>query len=271
MARTTFQNISYFVRWQLYPVVVALPAHAAFVMRGRGKRFGVARRADLALRTIGIHLRLECGHLPKEVLHVLEEIVELPREVPGAVVECGCFLGASTAKLSLAASMTGRKLIVCDSFEGLPEVGAKDHTEVKFDFVTGAYAGRLEEVSRNVRRLGRPECVEYVPGWYSESLGRLSGTPIACAFWDVDLHDSFHDCIRGLWSGVAAGGKVFIHDIDREPVVKAFADADWWHDVVHTEPPALTGAYTGLSPLSPMIGYATKPMDLDRSASPGMA
>ena len=38
----------------------------------------------------------------------------------GVVVECGCFLGGSTANLSLVCEVVGRELIVYDSFEGLP-------------------------------------------------------------------------------------------------------------------------------------------------------
>ncbi len=258
MARTQIQTLAFFARWQLYPIIVAIPAHLAFVLRGAGKRCGVRARAGLAWKSMVIHLSLECGHNPREALHILEEIIELPSETPGAVVECGAFLGGSTAKLSLAASLSGRKLIVCDSFEGLPQVGTVDHMEQKPDFVTGAYQGRLELVSANVSRLGSPECVEFVRGWYGQSLGQLSGNPIACAFWDVDLHDSFRDCIRALWPEMTPGAKVFIHDVDREGVLKAFSDPSWWHDEMHDEPPEVIGAHVGLSPLSPLIGYATK-------------
>ena len=258
MARSALQKSLFFVRWQLCPTVLALPAHLAFVLRGNGRRCGIAARAGLAWRSIVIHLSLECGHNPREVLHIMEEIVELPNDAPGAVVECGSYLGGSTAKLSHAASLVGRRLVVCDSFEGLPEVGATDHTEQKPDFVTGAYQGRLELVSANVSRLGKPDCVEFVRGWYGQSLGQLSGKPIACAFWDVDLHDSFRDCIRALWPELNPGAKVFIHDVDREPVVRAFSDPSWWRDEMHDEPPAFVGAYHGLTSLSPLIGYATK-------------
>ena len=258
MARSAVQKSLFFLRWQLYPTVLALPAHVAFVLRGSGKRCGMAARAGLAWKSIVIHLSLECGHNPREALHILEEIIELPVDSPGAVVECGAFLGGSTAKLSLAAKLAGRKLIVCDSFEGLPEVDAKDHMESKPDFVTGAYQGRLDVVSANVSRLGRLECVEFVRGWYGDSLQRLHGTPIACAFWDVDLHDSFRDCIRALWPELTPGAKVFIHDVDREPVLRAFSDRSWWRDEMHDDPPDVVGAHSGLTSLSPLIGYATK-------------
>jgi hypothetical protein len=64
----------------------------------------VARTA-ITIRSLG---KTPCIPLPGE-------IVELSPHVPGAVVECRCFLGGSTAKLSLAAAVAGRRLIVCDS------------------------------------------------------------------------------------------------------------------------------------------------------------
>jgi len=193
-----------------------------------------------------------------EALYIIEEIIELPPSKPGVVVESGAFMGGSTAKLNCAAAMTGRKLIVCDSFEGLPEVGVADHIALKRDFCRGEYVGRLEHVRANVARYGRPQLVDYVVGWFDKSLSELNGIPIACAFWDVDLQDSFRACIRLLWKNVQPGSKVFIHDIDHQPVVDAFADPLWWKEQMGTEPPRLVGALTGLGRTSSLIGYACK-------------
>jgi hypothetical protein len=168
-------------------------------------------------------------------------------------------MGGSTSKLSHAAAVAGRKLVVCDSFEGLPEVSADDHVQSKHDFQRGEYAVRLDHVRANVARHGRPDVVQYVVGWFDKSLVALDGTPIACAFWDVDLQDSFRACIRSLWKNVLPGSKVFIHDIDRPPVVDAFANAAWWRQNMATEPPTLVGALTGLGRTSALIGYALKP------------
>jgi predicted O-methyltransferase YrrM len=254
-----FRKFLYFVRWQLLPVILALPGHLAFVARGMGNaRTGVWRRLRLAGAAMAIHLRVPCAHNPMEAIYILEEIIELPPARAGNIVECGCARGGSSAKLSLAVSMIGRKLIVCDSFEGLPDVTTADHTDIKPDFKKGEYAGRLDEVRANIARFGRIECVEFVQGWYEQSLSRLSDTRIACAFLDVDLQESFQTCIDQLWDQVEPGGKVFIHDIDRPPVVQVFTDASWWESRVGVSPPPLFGALTGLGKLSPLLGYAIK-------------
>lgn len=269
MARTRVQSGLYFLRWQLYPVTLAVPDHLAFVLRGLGRtRASVAARLKLAWFCIRIHLRLECGHNPKEALHILDEIIELPPDLPGVVIECGAYLGGSTAKLSHAVALTGRELIVCDSFAGLPEVGSGNHTHIKPNFKKGAYLGRLDEVKSNVARFGNIERVKFVSGWYAQSLNQLTGIPIACGFWDVDLKESFISCTRALWANVRPGSKVFLHDIDRAPVVEVFTNSTWWRKELGIDPPHFVGAYTGLSRLSPLIGYVIKGAEGDRLQKP---
>jgi hypothetical protein len=260
MSRTATQRVLFFVRWQLYPVILAVPAHVAFVLRGRNGRARCrpATRAKLASQAGMIHLRVECGHNPEEVLHVMEAIVELPPNIQGVIVECGAYRGGSTAKLSLAAAVAGRRVIVCDSFEGLPQVTAGDHTDAKPDFATGEYAGRLDDVRANVRRFGDVSRVEFVPGWYNDTLGQLHDTPIACGFWDVDLQESFRCCLQALWPQVQPGARVFMHDVDRDPVVDVFRDDEWWGETLGTTPPDLVGAHHGLSARSPLIGFVVK-------------
>ena len=259
MNQTAIQRILFFLRWQLYPIIISLPSHVGFVFRGRGKaRTPVAPRIKLAGLCIGIHLRLRCGHNPAEALHIIEEIIELPPDVEGVVVECGAYLGGSTAKLSHAAAIAGRELIVCDSFEGLPEVGSTNHTDIKPDFQKGEYAGRLDQVKKNVARFGKIDRVTFVQGWYEDSLGQLADTPIACAFWDVDLQESFTTCIKALWKNLRPNTKVFLHDIDRPPVVEVFTDSTWWRREMGIDPPRFLGAHKGLSKRSPLIGYVIK-------------
>ena len=256
----------YFVRWQLYPVCRSLPGHAAFVARGlrRNARCGPIDRLLLAWQSLWIHLRVRCAHYPLELLLIMEEVIEMLDDRHGILVECGAFLGGSSAKLTYATARAGRTLVVCDSFEGLPEVAREDHFEGKPDFHTGQYAGRLELVQRNVTRFGaRGASVEYLPGWFSESLTALRGRHVACTFWDVDLQESFRDCLRGLWRQLEPGAKVFIHDIGRDPVADVFRDQQWWESELGEAPPSgLTGARqgtrSGLARAAPNLGYVYK-------------
>jgi hypothetical protein len=136
----------------------------------------------------------------------------------GAVAEFGCFKGGSTAKLSLAASRVGKRLLVFDSFEGLPDPepwDAEHQIERPRVFRRGEYAGTLDEVRRNVERFGRPDVCEFYPGWFVDTLRELS-TPLSVVFVDVDLAASLAEVLTAVWPLVVSGGIVFVHDATDE-------------------------------------------------------
>jgi O-methyltransferase len=120
------------------------------------------------------------------------------------MVECGCYKGGSTAKLSLVARMTGRRLFVCDSFQGLPEPSAQDRLQQTFDlgeptaYEKGQYAGSLDEVKANVRQFGALDQCEFIPGFFSNTLATLKADELSFVFMDVDYISSARDCLRFL-------------------------------------------------------------------------
>src|ERR1700744_830418 len=78
-----------------------------------------------------------------EQMVLVDAILRLPPEIPGAIVEFGCFKGVSTVALSIAARQVGRRVIVFDSFEGLPEPQESvQHLApgITVDYQKGAYA-----------------------------------------------------------------------------------------------------------------------------------
>src|SRR3954447_7100877 len=74
----------------------------------------------LAFRMWRTTRKVFTGTSYKAHLAMAAKLLGIPPSVEGAVVECGCFLGGSTANLSLVCEIVGRELIVYDSFEGLP-------------------------------------------------------------------------------------------------------------------------------------------------------
>ncbi len=257
--RNWIQRILFFVRWQLWLVVLSLPYHAAFCARGVGdRRTGFWKRTRLAVSVLWIHLRVPCIHAPGELLAIIEEIVTLPPSIRGVIVECGCYQGGSTAKLSIAARIANRELVVCDSFQGLPPPGMSDRVDEKEAFERGDFASRLDEVENNVRHYGDPAVVRYVPGWYQETLDQLAGVDIACVFLDVDLEESVTVCLQKLWNSVAPGCKVFVHDVDRPPVVRPFQNEDWWARQFHSPIPRFVGGGSGLGWQKRLLGYSVK-------------
>jgi O-methyltransferase len=96
-------------------------------------------------------------------------VLRVPRSTPGSVVEWGCYVGGSTANLSLVCAVTGRKLIIFDSFHGLPEPKAYDrwhhavHAKLTDVYYKGRFAASQDTVKRNVARLGDLSVCEFRP------------------------------------------------------------------------------------------------------------
>ena len=192
------------------------------------------------------------------------EILRLPQQIHGSVIECGCWKGGSTASLSLVCGLVGRKLIVCDSFEGLPEderevVHQYPHVGVFGYYQKGMYASRLEEVKENITHYGDISVCQFTPGFFSESLKTLT-EPIVFAFLDVDLAGSMRDCVKYIWPLLVEGGLVHTDDSCDMEVVRVWFDNEWWQHEIGCRAPGYVGSGCGL-PLSPdfsSLGYARK-------------
>jgi hypothetical protein len=126
--------------------------------------------------------------------------------VAGDVLECGCFKGFSSCCLSWVCDYLGRKLIIADSFEGLPPEKGQQY------YKPGEFKGGLDEVRANLESLGRPGCVEFVKGFYSESL-RGFQRPLMMIWMDVDLYDSAKDVLVHTFSSLDPRGVLFSHEL----------------------------------------------------------
>lgn len=197
-------------------------------------------------------------------LVLAKEILGLSPEIKGDVVECGCWKGASTASLSLVCKVAGRHLIVCDSFEGLPD-DAPDathrytHLGLVTEYGPGMYAGRLDEVKDNIAKYGDISVCRFIKGFFSDSLKTLKD-PVAFAFLDVDLESSMKDCIKYIWPLLVDGGLIYTDDSCDMDVVKVWFDEQWWNENLGISAPGYVGSGCGL-PLAPRfspLGYAVK-------------
>jgi hypothetical protein len=133
--------------------------------------------------------------------------------VKGSVLECGCFKGYSTCCLSVACRRLGYPLVVADSFAGLPpdedEVGTTRYYQV------GDFAGSRQEVEQNIRTFGDIASVEFVEGWYSDTL-RGWDRPVALLWMDVDLVSSAKDLLEPCLPRLDARGLIFSHEFSAD-------------------------------------------------------
>ena len=238
---------------------------AAFIDNGRTSAVTVAQRAQLVRRFEQIDVTVPIASSPVEGLALAEAMMSL--SCPGDVVECGCYSGGSTSKLSIVAGMTGRRLHVFDSFEGLPDVedwNRRDyHSRHGRAWVTewtaGRYTAALDSVRENVRRFGNIDVCHFTKGWFSETL-TAAHLPdrIGMAFTDVDIASSARDCIVALWPRLQPGSVYASHDVAYIKVMQTLHDEALWTTVLKDFPPVFFGAGFGLGDLAPHLGYAVK-------------
>jgi len=236
-----------------------------FVRGDHGKAYGITApdRRRLVGRFDRTNRAIPSGTSTALQVVLAREILAVPPATEGDVVECGCWKGASSANLSLACGLVGRRLVVCDSFQGLPEEGLRVHTAphagIYGYYRKGMFEGSLEEVRHNVARHGEVGRCEFVPGFFSESLRSLA-RPIAMAFLDVDLASSTCDCLRSIWPLLVEGGAVYTDDAGDLDCVRPFFDQAWWDENLGCPAPGFVGSGCGL-PMNPWyssLGYARK-------------
>lgn len=182
--------------------------------------------------------------------------------MPGCIVECGCYTGGSSAKLSVLATETDRDLYLCDSFQGLPTVDPLDgqFTNVEGfvqNYHAGDYAAPLERVQANIAGWGDASRVHYLRGNYSDTLPGLEVAPVL-VFSDADLISSTRDVIRHLWPRVVVGGRLYSHDMNLPGLVYGITDSLWWIAQMGAPAPPLFGAGYGCGFGAGAIAYFEK-------------
>ena len=253
------------------PHADAVYAHLreCFIRNGERSRYGVAVRRGIVERFEAIDRGVTIASSPTDGLFLAE--ATLSTEASGDIVECGCYQGGSSAKLSVLARVTGRRLVVFDSFQGLPdsdEYNKHDlHVRLPSDFMTpwkeGEWAGSLEIVAGNVQRFGERDVCTFVKGWFADTLTDANlPQSIALAFTDVDIPSSARECLMAIWPRLMERGVYFSHDVGFIKVLKELTDDRLWRDVLREPVPMVLGAGYGLGDTSRMLGFMVKGADL---------
>lgn len=221
-------------------------------------------RNEIVERFERIDREVDIKSSPVEGLHLAEAALSV--ECEGAFVECGCYTGGSTAKLSILADVTGRELVAFDSFEGLPvphqsekvDKHMRGKVELEHEWASGEYSGSFDTVKNIVSKYGNISSCRFVKGWFENTLAAHLPQPISLAFVDVDLASSASDCIRNIWPRLARSGIFFTHDVSYVKVLQCLMSESLWRDEFREHPPILYGAGFGLGDAAAHIGFAIK-------------
>lgn len=176
-------------------------------------------------RTVGRVLDGNLSNMPQGYTMIgrkrmdnLQHCVEqtLRHAVPGDFVECGVWKGGACILMRgilRARGVTDRKVWVVDSFCGLPSAGPRDEgldlSRDKFPQL----AISLDRVKAHFDLFGLLDGqVEFLPGWFSDTMPRAPIERIAVLRLDGDLYSSTMDVLTNLYDKVSPGGFIIIDD-----------------------------------------------------------
>jgi predicted O-methyltransferase YrrM len=174
---------------------------------------------DLAYRTPAARYlapRYHYNFRPAQLAYMVMTLDEI-RDVPGSIVEVGCFAGATTIFLSEHLRDSGqRRYIAIDTFDGFTssdiahEISARGKSADKNAFSTGFRLNRREWVQRSLEIAGHAE-VEVIKGDAGAvDYGRFR--PIAFALIDVDLYQPVAKTLARIAPLMSAGGQIVVDD-----------------------------------------------------------
>lgn len=136
--------------------------------------------------------------------------------IDGCIVECGVWRGGMSA--GMAEIFPDRKILLFDSFEGLPEAKEIDGVSAlkwqKNTSGTSYYNNcRAEmEVAETAMKMSGTE-FELIKGWFNETIPNYKLTEkIAILRLDADWYDSTMECLENLYPKVEKNGIVIFDD-----------------------------------------------------------
>jgi hypothetical protein len=142
----------------------------------------------------------------------------IQESVPGDFIETGVWRGGSSIFMRgvlKAYGVTDRRVLVADSFQGLPPPD-----EAAFPADTGDHLHSidylrvsLEQAQENFRRYGLlDEQVTFVKGWFKDTLPTAPTKAIAVMRLDGDMYESTWQALEALYPKASPGAFVIIDD-----------------------------------------------------------
>ena len=151
----------------------------------------------------------------------------IANNIPGDIVETGVWRGGACIMARAILNAYGikdRKIVACDSFEGLPPPNEgqfpadKDSNFHEFADLSVS----LEQVKENFARFGLlDDQVVFVKGWFRDTMKIVPSKQIAVLRLDGDMYESTIDPLNYLYDRVPTGGFVIVDDYRVVPASKA--------------------------------------------------
>lgn len=168
----------------------------------------------------------------------------LAAQVPGDVIEFGCYAGTTSLFIRRLLDEQGqsgaRAFHVYDSFAGLPPKAHQDQSAAGVDFAAGKLAVSKKTFVAEFRA-ARLQLPVVHKGWFNDLGTQDVPATIAFAFLDGDFYDSIYTALGLVWPRMQPGGLVLIDDYQRAELPGATTAVS---DFFGGRPPALQVRHT---------------------------
>lgn len=150
--------------------------------------------------------------------------------VPGDLIECGCWRGGVAILMRAVLKAHGiddRTVVAADSFEGVPPPDATRYPadEGDLNHTAEQLAVSVEEVRANFERYGLlDDGVEFLKGWFKETLPTVADRSWSLIRLDGDLYESTMDGLTNLYPNLSPGGFLIIDDYGWDNCREAVTD-----------------------------------------------
>ena len=152
--------------------------------------------------------------MPRARLEALVSAWWATAEVPGHVIECGSFRGATALLLALLGTMNGREqlMLLLDTFSGTPEVTTYDKSRAQGEFLSSI--DQPDVIRRQASALGIEERIEVHQGLFSETFTILEKRDLMLSFVHIDanIYISTRDACQFTIPRISAGAIVVLDD-----------------------------------------------------------
>ena len=163
-------------------------------------------------------------------------LLESTLRLPGDVIECGVYRGASLQRLActLKDQAPHKTLFGLDSFQGFPENNV-DAVDVGPLRSLAGIKGKFRFCADTPDRLQRifqafDVRAELVPGYFADTLPLFAGHQFCFIHLDVDLYASYKECLAALYDRLTPGGVIVFDEWNHDAwpgstlAIKEFCD-----------------------------------------------
>lgn len=127
---------------------------------------------------------------------------------PGSLAEIGVYHGQCSAVLSHYARLHGRRMYLCDTFQGFAEV--QYEVEMSEGKIAAFKDASLEKTQSVV---GDYEGNRWIVGMFPQSITEeMREESFAFVSIDCDIYDPIRDGLDFFWPRLCPGGSIFVHD-----------------------------------------------------------